>query len=165
MTEHIGLVFAANLDRIMGDTRAEIFSDVLICIILTTSQINQHRGIVPIKKDGKRICMAMPVCWRLSASQRRSAVRYLQQRYAISERRGCQVTGSARSTHRYQSIRPRQATLRRRIRELAESRVRYGYRRIHILLKREGIHVNKKRVHRLYCEEGLRLRAGVQGAI
>jgi len=95
----------------------------------------------------------------VSASQRRSAVRYLQQRYAVSERRGCQVTGSARSAHRYQSVRPPQEGLRRRIRELAESRVRYGYRRIHILLKREGIYVNKKRVHRLYCEEGLQLRA------
>ena len=74
----------------------------------------------------------------VSASQRRSAARYLQQQYAISERRGCQVTGSARSTHRYQSVRPPQVALRRRIRELAQSRVRYGYRRIHILLKREG---------------------------
>jgi putative transposase len=44
-----------------------------------------------------------------------------------------------------------------RIRELA--RVRYGYRRIQVLLKREGIRVNKKRVYRLYCEEGLQLRA------
>jgi putative transposase len=46
-----------------------------------------------------------------------------------------------------------------RIRELARSRVRYGYRRIQVLLKREGIRVNKKRVYRLYCEEGLQLRA------
>lgn len=95
----------------------------------------------------------------VSASQRRSAVRYLQQRYAISERRGCRVTGSARTVHRYESVRAPQDALRRRIRELAESRIRYGYRRIHVLLKREGIHVNKKRVHRLYCEEGLQLRA------
>jgi len=95
----------------------------------------------------------------VSASQRRSAVRYLQQRYAVSERRSCGVTGSARSSHRYQSVRAPQEGLRRRIRELAESRVRYGYRRIHILLKREGAQVNRKRVHRLYREEGLQLRA------
>ena len=93
----------------------------------------------------------------VGASQRRSAVRYLQQRYSISERRGCDVTGSHRSTHRYTSIRPSQDALRRRIRELARSRVRYGYRRIHILLKREGIHINKKRVYRLYSEDGLQL--------
>ena len=95
----------------------------------------------------------------VGASQRRSAVRYLQQRYSISERRGCDVTGRHRSTHRYTSIRPPQDALRRRIRELARSRVRYGYRRIHILLKREGIHINKKRVYRLYSEDGLQLRS------
>ena len=95
----------------------------------------------------------------VGASQRRSAVRYLQRRYSISERRGCQVTGSYRNTHRYRSVRPLQAALRQRIRDLARSRIRYGNKRIHILLKREGIHVNKKRVHRLYCEEGLQIRA------
>lgn len=95
----------------------------------------------------------------VSASQRRSTVRYLQQCYAVSERRGCRVTGTHRSVQRYESIRPSQAALRLRIRELARSRVRYGYKRIHILLKREGVHVNKKRVHRLYCLEGLQLRA------
>ena len=94
----------------------------------------------------------------MSASHRRSAVRYLQEHYAISERRGCQVTCSSRTAHRYQSIKPPQEALRGRIREIANTRIRYGYKRIHVLLKREGIHVNKKRVHRLYCEEGLQLR-------
>lgn len=86
-------------------------------------------------------------------------MRYLQGHYPVSERRACRVAGAARSSHRYASQRPPQDALRQRIRELAQSRVRYGYRRIHILLKREGIHVNKKRVHRLYCLEGLQLRA------
>ena len=86
-------------------------------------------------------------------------MRYLQQHYAVSERRGCRVTGISRSTLRYVSRRPSQDALRLRIRELARSRVRYGYRRIQVLLKREGIQVNKKRVYRLYCEEGLQLRA------
>jgi len=95
----------------------------------------------------------------VSASHRREAVRYLQGHYPVSERRACRVAGAARSSHRYASQRPPQDALRQRIRELAQSRVRYGYRRIHILLKREGIHVNKKRVHRLYCLEGLQLRA------
>lgn len=95
----------------------------------------------------------------VGASQPRSAVRHLQRRYSVSERRSCQVTGIHRSTHRYQSVRPSQEALRRKIRELAQSRIRYGYKRVHILLKRQGIHVNKKRVHRLYCEEGLQLRA------
>lgn len=95
----------------------------------------------------------------VSAPQRREAVRYLQARYTISERRGCRLTGAHRSVHRCESTRPPQEALRRRIRELARSRIRYGYRRVHILLKREGIHVNKKRVYRLYCLEGLQLRA------
>ena len=94
----------------------------------------------------------------VGASQRRSAVRYLAGRYSVSERRGCEVTGTARSTFQYKSTRPSQEALRQKIRDLARSRVRYGYKRIHVLLKRQGIHVNKKRVYRLYCEEGLQLR-------
>ena len=64
----------------------------------------------------------------------------------------------ARSSQRYESCREDDLALRRRIREIAETRVRYGYRRIHTLLRREGWHVNHKRVHRVYCEEGLNLR-------
>ena len=94
----------------------------------------------------------------VGAPQRRSAVRYLAGRYSVSERRGCEVTGTARSTFQYQSTRPSQDALRQRIRDLARSRIRYGYKRIHVLLKRQGIHVNKKRVYRLYCQEGLQLR-------
>ena len=45
-----------------------------------------------------------------------------------------------------------------RLNDLAASRVRYGYRRLHVLLKREGWHINHKRVHRLYREEGLGIR-------
>jgi putative transposase len=56
-------------------------------------------------------------------------------------------------------VRPDQAPLRQRIREIAETRVRYGYRRIHVLLRREGWPVNVKRVHRLYRMDGLNLRA------
>ena len=48
--------------------------------------------------------------------------------------------------------------MRKRIREIAETRVRYGYRRIHVLLRREGWQVNAKRIYRLYCEEGLQMR-------
>ena len=64
----------------------------------------------------------------------------------------------ARSSQRYEAIREDDPVLRSRIREIAATRVRYGYRRIHTLLRREGWHVNHKRVHRVYCEEGLNLR-------
>lgn len=81
------------------------------------------------------------------------------QRYQVSARRACKLVKLSRTAYTYQATRAPQDALRKRIRELAESRVRYGYKRIHILLKREGIHVNKKRVHRLYCLEGLQLRS------
>ncbi len=63
-----------------------------------------------------------------------------------------------RSTFRYESIRDPLSALRTRLRELAEARVRYGYRRLTILLKREGWQVGHKRVCRLYREEGLQIR-------
>ena len=63
-----------------------------------------------------------------------------------------------RSTQRYESVADEQAALRIRIRDLALARVSYGYRRIHVLLQREGWVVNHKRVYRLYREEGLLMR-------
>lgn len=63
-----------------------------------------------------------------------------------------------RNSYRYESKKDRQAVLRKRIREIAEVRIRYGYRRIHVLLLREGWEINHKRVYRLYREEGLNLR-------
>ena len=83
---------------------------------------------------------------------------YLQTSFWVSERRACRVFPFARSVHRYRSVRKDQVVLRQRIRDIAAVRVRYGYRRIHILLRREGFAVNHKRVHRIYCEEGLNLR-------
>lgn len=76
----------------------------------------------------------------------------------MSERRGCTALGVGRSGIRYRSTKPDQAPLRMRICDLAKSRVRYGYFRIYILLRREGWRVNHKRVHRLYRDEGLSLR-------
>ena len=63
----------------------------------------------------------------------------------------------SRSCYYYRSVRD-DRVLRKRIREIAQTRVRYGYKRIYILLRREGWHVNHKKVHRIYCEEGLNLR-------
>lgn len=63
-----------------------------------------------------------------------------------------------RSSYHYRSKRDEPAALRQRIKEIAETRVRYGYRRVHVLLLREGWAVNHKRVRRLYNELGLQLR-------
>ena len=78
--------------------------------------------------------------------------------WQVSIRRACSVLNFERSTYHYKSRRPSQAGLRKRIREIAETHVRYGYRRIHVLLEREGWQVNHKRVYRLYVEEGLQIR-------
>ena len=90
---------------------------------------------------------------------RRAVVRRLQGAYAVGERRACQATGFRRSSQRYRSRRDPQTELRIRLRGLAAARVRYGYRRLHVLLlRREGRPVNHKRTHRLYAEEGLSIR-------
>jgi putative transposase len=94
----------------------------------------------------------------LRPGRRRELVRYLEWTYRVSERRGCIALWFDRSSHRYQSIRAGQAVLRKRIRDLAAARVRYGYFGIYILLRREGWRINHKRVYRLYCEEGLSIR-------
>lgn len=78
--------------------------------------------------------------------------------WRVSIRRACQALPVDRSTYHYRSKRIGQAPLIKRIREIAETRVRFGYRRIHVLLRREGWLVNQKRVWRLYNEMGLQLR-------
>ena len=95
----------------------------------------------------------------MKPAQRRAAVSYVQEQFGLSQRRACQVVGSARSTIRYQ----RQGqgdndAVRGRLCELATQRPRFGYRRLHVLLRREGIVVNHKRIARLYREEGLAVR-------
>lgn len=78
--------------------------------------------------------------------------------FRVSIRRACRAVPVCRATYHYRLRRADQRPLRQRIREIAETRARYGYRRIHILLRREGWRVNVKRVHRLYCLEGLQMR-------
>ena len=73
-------------------------------------------------------------------------------------KRACELIGITRWTNRYQSRRDGQADLRMRLRELAGTRTRYGYRRLTVLLRREGREINAKRVYRLYREEGLQVR-------
>jgi putative transposase len=88
----------------------------------------------------------------------RQAVGYLQSEFKMSERRACKVLGFCRSSAQYQARREDPAELVAKLRELATQRPRWGYRRLHILLRREGIGVNHKRVYRLYRQEGLAVR-------
>ncbi len=83
---------------------------------------------------------------------------WAQQVHPISQRRVAELIPVERMTLRYEHHRDPQEALRIRLRELAGSRVRYGYRRLTVLLKREGWEVNAKRIYRLYTEEGLIVR-------
>src|SRR5690606_18583703 len=75
-----------------------------------------------------------------------------------SQRRACGLIGLEPWVYRYRSSRPDDADLRRRFRELAADRRRFGYRRLHLLRKREGVAVNWKKLYRLYREERLTVR-------
>lgn len=95
----------------------------------------------------------------VTAKQRRRAVTHLQAAYHVSARRACRVMGLSRSRWHYQPQRLRQdAPLRDRLKQLATERPRFGYKRLHVLLRREGVVVNHKRVYRLYREEQLLVR-------
>ncbi|MGH6649866.1 MAG: IS3-like element ISSpma3 family transposase [Sphingopyxis sp.] len=88
----------------------------------------------------------------------REAVAHLQACHGMSERRACRVTGADRKSMRYRSQRGDDAEVREKLRELAQQRRRFGYRRLHILLRREGVMINRKKTQRLYREEGLMVR-------
>jgi len=83
----------------------------------------------------------------------------VQECYRVSERRACWTLRFPRSSHRYESVREDPVALRMRLRELAAARPRFGYRRLWVLLRREGWSVNHKRVYRLYREDGLFVRS------
>jgi putative transposase len=76
----------------------------------------------------------------------------------VSIRRACSVLEFDRSTYHYKSRRREQAGVEARIKEICQTRVRYGYRRVHVLLRREGWEINLKRTHRIYNELALQLR-------
>ena len=94
----------------------------------------------------------------VTPAARREAVAHLRVAYAVSERRACSVLGTDRTSMRYRSRRADDAAVRARLRELASVRRRFGYRRLHILLTREGTAMNHKKLRRLYREERLQVR-------
>jgi putative transposase len=95
----------------------------------------------------------------VTPAARRRAVATAQQEYGLSRRRACGLIGISRSVvEREPGRAPDPERLRERLRALAGGRRRFGYRRLHELLRREGWRVNHKRVHRLYREEKLAIR-------
>ena len=86
------------------------------------------------------------------------AAAYATESLGLSERRACLLTGISPSVYRYKPKQGDDDVLRRRMRELAGERKRFGSPRLHIMLKREGLVINHKRTERIYSEEGLALR-------
>jgi len=89
---------------------------------------------------------------------KRDAVAHLKAIMGLSERRACQITSADRKTIRYRSSRPPEIELRAKLRDLANERRRFGYRRLFILLRRDGEPSGVNRIYRLYREEGLPVR-------
>jgi putative transposase len=94
----------------------------------------------------------------VTPAARREVAAHLTVCYPVSQRRACKTIGADRSSVRYRSRRPDDSLFRVRLRELAAARRRFGYRRLHILLRREGLHMNRKKLRRLYAEERLQVR-------
>ena len=80
------------------------------------------------------------------------------QEKGYTQRRACRLVGLEPKTYRYASTRPDDGPLRQRLKELASERRRFGYRRLHLLLRREGVVLNWKKLYRLYREERLTVR-------
>jgi putative transposase len=94
----------------------------------------------------------------LKPTRKRTLVREVIGQFPIGVRRACGLLQFNRASWYYRPHRQDDPALRRRLRELAQARPRFGYLRLHVLLRREGWAINRKRVHRLYREEGLIVR-------
>jgi len=90
---------------------------------------------------------------------KRQAVTYIVDHYSVARRRACRIIRQHRSVQYYQSCKDPRTALRARMRELAQVRMRYGYRRLHVLLRREGWVLGRELAYRLYTEERLQLRS------
>ena len=94
----------------------------------------------------------------LKPARKREAVTCLAEGHGVSHRRACGLIDLGRSTLYYVSQRKDDRALRMRLRELAAALPRFGYRRLYVILRREGWQINHKRVYRLYGEEGMSVR-------
>jgi len=89
---------------------------------------------------------------------KRDVVAHVCAQHGVSQRRACDVLGVDRSSVRYQRKRSDDTALRDTIKAIAAARQRFGYRRIHVLLRRQGVVMNQKKLRRLYQEEQLQVR-------
>jgi putative transposase len=94
----------------------------------------------------------------LKPSRKRELATDLMKRYGVSMRKACAVLRLSRVVYLYQSAARDDTALLMRMKEITQTRVHYGYRRVHLMLEREGFKDNHERVYHLYREEGLSLR-------
>lgn len=94
----------------------------------------------------------------VSPAAKRDAARWLQMEFGVSQRRACRALSLCLATCRYAARRGDGGVIRDRLRSLAQERPRFGYRRLHVMLRREGFAINHKRVYRLYRLDGLKVR-------
>ncbi|TIL87773.1 MAG: IS3 family transposase [Mesorhizobium sp.] len=94
----------------------------------------------------------------VTPAAKRKAVARLKEGFGMSERRACKAIGCCRMTVRYETSRPDDREVRERMKAIAQERRRFGYRRLLVMLRREGLVVNHKKLFRLYREEKLAVR-------
>lgn len=102
---------------------------------------------------------------------KRNAVAHVCAQHGVSQRRACEVSSFDRSPMRYRSVRPDDVAIRKAMKKVASERRRFGYRRIHVMLDRQGIVMNLKKLRRLYREkkpdaaQALRLQTGLRDEV
>jgi hypothetical protein len=124
-----------------------VTEDAVTCVLISLAPRPRPimiRFVLSPSLMATRRCSRSAVKKVVKPSQRRPTVSYLHGLYRVSERRACRVARVAVSTFRYESRQEPRTALRLRIREIAQVRVRYGYRKIRVLLNREGWNVGKK---------------------
>ena len=133
----------ARLSRLLADAMLDSEAD----------QMTVRGTVIPLSRSegsaDKR--MATPAA-------RRDAVAHLQATLGMSARRACTLAGADRTTMRDRSCRADDVELWARLREQAWQRRRFGDRRLHVLLRRDGLTNHRKETQRLYCEKGLVVR-------
>ena len=110
------------------------------------SGLAQHLSVHRVEKGRTIALVGRPAL-------KREAVAYMVGCHRISQRRACRLVGLNRSVHYYRSCKDPKLALRARMHEIAQVRIRYGYRRIHVLLCREGWRHGRNQTYRLYTEE------------
>jgi len=107
---------------------------------------------------GQRHALGCELKKVVTPDAKRKAVAHLMEAHQVSQRRACAVLNVDRSTVRYQSRRADDGDLRDAIKRVSKERRRFGFRRIQVMVRREGVEVNHKKLKRIYREEKLQVR-------